>query len=906
MFRWCPETGEKIWITTVTLAEIRNAQKTGDVPKAKKKQLVRIPSKQIREKCYEDAARAIESKEQQILPTYGGRPWQVFCRFTEPNTNQKPPLFRWFRGNLELAVLPHFLGKVPEPMETRGMAKLGEENEEGFYNASTDLCERTESQISRIAWNDREHQIPIMTLKWLSPNHERFSSRKSAEEEARKLVEQQLLVDKIIFGYGARGQKLHPRKPTKADALKAGKWRFLRDGLWVVGQEESWQNDRAIEIEQQAKRRKLEDEQKATLVKSRPAPSGPKTALQLFINTQRNRFREVVLETTGELLDMPPFTLADAARELREIWKNEMTNAEKKAWKDLLDGKEPNWSPTTGSIEANKVLVSGDDMTVLNMSEKKPTVAVQSGPTVKAAVTLTSTGALSSTKSEITGVELYVRENRDDLVRRKSARNGQGPAMHNVNESSVTSSKVYTLGHADDDLRQMWLRLDTTVKEEWEARAASERNRLSDVAVVSPGDSEEEVEIANEPKPDANGSRETPCDVEPRSSVNVANSHRDTRQSGHNDDNPGKLECTGTHTDPEIISDSNVRRSKRPKKGKRCFEDDYQLDQEKPKAVHVHVPSIWAIPVARAGGTDLHDENQRVDNEIAKPAEILSEDVKAPKRKRSECPPKQIAQSVHWRLSTKQIAMCYYAATEHFDKVMYTVKARALFSELFDGFDLLRERGRGRYDMELPAFDEPQFDFLTDFAKTPWMGVVKQILGEDVVLIHKGVFLSNPGADSQEYHQDGPHLTTQYQRPCHAINVFVPLIDLTIRNGPTEFVAGSHILNYDVFNRHNVVTPLVPAGTPIIFDYRLGHRGLANTSEFCRPIVYCTYAAAGNGKEFRDSVNFSRKRYHRLRDLIEKPLSREQRRKMRQAPTQEQVVLNTVGQGKSSSVNSIS
>jgi ectoine hydroxylase-related dioxygenase (phytanoyl-CoA dioxygenase family) len=175
--------------------------------------------------------------------------------------------------------------------------------------------------------------------------------------------------------------------------------------------------------------------------------------------------------------------------------------------------------------------------------------------------------------------------------------------------------------------------------------------------------------------------------------------------------------------------------------------------------------------------------------------------------------------------------------------------------------------------------------------KRRWMAVVKQILGDDVVLIHKGVFLSNPGAEAQEYHQDGPHLTTQYQRPCHAINVFIPLIDLTIRNGPTEFVAGSHILNYDVFNRHNVVTPLVSAGTPIIFDYRLGHRGLANTSDVCRPIVYCTYAAAGNGKEFRDSVNFSRKRYHRLGDLIDKPLSREQRRKMRQGSTQEQAVL---------------
>jgi hypothetical protein len=113
------------------------------------------------------------------------------------------------------------------------------------------------------------------------------------------------------------------------------------------------------------------------------------------------------------------------------------------------------------------------------------------------------------------------------------------------------------------------------------------------------------------------------------------------------------------------------------------------------------------------------------------------------------------------------------------------------------------------------------------------------------------------------------------------VNVFVPLIDLTLRNGPTEFVSGSHILGYDDFDRSKVVIPEVAAGTPIIFDYRLGHRGLSNTSNVCRPIVYCTYAAVADGKAFRDSVNFSRKRYHKLGDFVEKPLSRDERRKLR-------------------------
>ena len=161
------------------------------------------------------------------------------------------------------------------------------------------------------------------------------------------------------------------------------------------------------------------------------------------------------------------------------------------------------------------------------------------------------------------------------------------------------------------------------------------------------------------------------------------------------------------------------------------------------------------------------------------------------------------------------------------------------------------------------------------------MPIVKQILGKDVSLIHKGMFMSLPGAAAQDYHQDGPHLTTQYQRGCHAINVFIPLVDLTMQRGPTEFCIGSHILGHEEYDRDFVETPTVSAGTPVIFDYRLGHKGLANTSDVPRPIVYLTYAASNDGTQFRDSVNFSRKRYHRIGELVDKTPTREERAKKR-------------------------
>jgi len=69
------------------------------------------------------------------------------------------------------------------------------------------------------------------------------------------------------------------------------------------------------------------------------------------------------------------------------------------------------------------------------------------------------------------------------------------------------------------------------------------------------------------------------------------------------------------------------------------------------------------------------------------------------------------------------------------------------------------------------------------------------------------------------------------------------------------------------------------AGTPIIFDYRLGHRGLGNHSDECRPIVYLTYARKAKN-QFRDTMNFSG--YNKIGELLlEQPISREERAEKR-------------------------
>mmetsp|Transcript_21399 Transcript_21399/g.48298 ORF Transcript_21399/g.48298 Transcript_21399/m.48298 type:complete len:475 (-) Transcript_21399:520-1944(-) len=148
-------------------------------------------------------------------------------------------------------------------------------------------------------------------------------------------------------------------------------------------------------------------------------------------------------------------------------------------------------------------------------------------------------------------------------------------------------------------------------------------------------------------------------------------------------------------------------------------------------------------------------------------------------------------------LAIEQVASVHTAALEFFRRVMHTVQMRSLHGELERGFVAFRERGAGRFDMNVPALEGPRFDFLRS-ANAPWMPLVRSLLTEkgaaapagqgrdrsgsssappdddSVKLIHMGVFLSLPESSIQPYHTDGVHLSAECQLPPHALNVIAP------------------------------------------------------------------------------------------------------------------------------------
>lgn len=91
--------------------------------------------------------------------------------------------------------------------------------------------------------------------------------------------------------------------------------------------------------------------------------------------------------------------------------------------------------------------------------------------------------------------------------------------------------------------------------------------------------------------------------------------------------------------------------------------------------------------------------------------------------------------------------------------------------------------------------------------------------------------------------------------------MFIPLVDLTKQNGPTEFAAGSHL----DWRGLKPAPIFLKAGEFCVFDFRVRHRGLGNNDSAPRPLVYLTYAR----KDFEDAFNFSADRYAPLPALVE-------------------------------------
>lgn len=182
------------------------------------------------------------------------------------------------------------------------------------------------------------------------------------------------------------------------------------------------------------------------------------------------------------------------------------------------------------------------------------------------------------------------------------------------------------------------------------------------------------------------------------------------------------------------------------------------------------------------------------------------------------------------------------------------------------GYREIVQRSPGRWDVPVTpqqfGFDENAF---------PWSPLVAAVLGADAEHSFSGVVFSEPGSPAQYWHMDSPHLAREH-RPAHALNVMVALHSVPMEMGPTEVARGSHVLTNHLRNPSLVHDELIyqhantspeylvkdtqhpvpescagelAAGSCLVFDDRLLHRGLANRSDSTRHVAYFSYRQSG-------------------------------------------------------------
>jgi hypothetical protein len=142
------------------------------------------------------------------------------------------------------------------------------------------------------------------------------------------------------------------------------------------------------------------------------------------------------------------------------------------------------------------------------------------------------------------------------------------------------------------------------------------------------------------------------------------------------------------------------------------------------------------------------------------------------------------------------------------------------------------------------------------------VALARMALADEAVLESYGIVVSLPGAERQHLHRDGPALfdsAISPLLPAHALTVALPLVDMNETNGTTALWPGSH--RWQKADRDAPsVSPVVPPGSAILWDFRLYHAGTANRSPEPRPLITATFAQ----RWYQDPVNFEQGNRRRL------------------------------------------
>jgi hypothetical protein len=157
-------------------------------------------------------------------------------------------------------------------------------------------------------------------------------------------------------------------------------------------------------------------------------------------------------------------------------------------------------------------------------------------------------------------------------------------------------------------------------------------------------------------------------------------------------------------------------------------------------------------------------------------------------------------------------------------------------------------RGANRYQMHLPfmaPFNDP--DVITHPLA---LAVIDELIGKDCICHYFASDTPLPGSDYQRVHSD-IHLLypdMPFSLPAYSLVVNIPLVEFREENGPLEiWPGGTHLMPggidlQELAPHVHSERVLMPAGSLLIRDMRMWHRGTPNRSEAPRPNLALIYS----------------------------------------------------------------
>lgn len=147
-------------------------------------------------------------------------------------------------------------------------------------------------------------------------------------------------------------------------------------------------------------------------------------------------------------------------------------------------------------------------------------------------------------------------------------------------------------------------------------------------------------------------------------------------------------------------------------------------------------------------------------------------------------------------------------------------------------------RGVNRHQVYLPF--EPPFSDPAFYADPAVLAVVDAVLGPDAECTYYGSDTPFPGAEHQPVHTDGGPLFPDdptVALPVYSLAFNVPLVDVDEANAPLEVFPGPTRPGEEA----EPVRITGPAGTCLLRDTRMWHRGSPNVADGPRPMLALLY-----------------------------------------------------------------